>query len=64
MKNYIQSHYYTAYYDASKVPLEQLRRIIREAWDAVPNEYIDTLYESWWNRCRAVIKARGGLTKY
>lgn len=46
MKNYIQKHYYAAYYDASKIPLATLRRIIWEAWEAMPNEYIDSLYES------------------
>jgi hypothetical protein len=60
MKNWIQKHYYTAYYDASKILLPDLRRIIQEAWDAVPNEFIDSLYQSWWRRCQAVIDAKGG----
>lgn len=64
MKNWIQKHYYAVYYDASKVSLEDLRRIIREAWDAVLNDFIDSLYESWWRRCQAVIDAKGGPTKY
>ena len=64
MKNWIQKHYYMAYYDAAKVPKEQLKRIIWEAWEAVPNDYINTLYESWWRRCQAVIDANGGPTKY
>ena len=57
IKNYIQRHYYTAYYDCSKIPLEQLRLIIQEAWDAVPNSFIENLYGSWWRRCEAVITA-------
>ena|SRR5215469_18919240 len=64
MKNYIQRRYYAAYYDASKIPIPELRRIIWEAWEAVPDEFIETLYNSWWRRCQAVIDARGGPTKY
>jgi hypothetical protein len=64
MKNWIQKHYYTAYYDASKIPLSQLRRIIWEAWEAVPTDFIMSLYASWWKRCQAVIDAKGGPTKY
>jgi hypothetical protein len=64
MKNWIQRHYYIAYYDASRVPLPQLKRIIWEAWEAVPIDYIMKLYSSWWARCQAVIDAKGGPTKY
>src|SRR6266536_2925714 len=64
MKNWIQEHYYQAYYDASKIPISQLRQIILEAWNTVPDSYIETLYMSWRRRCQAVIDARGGPTKY
>lgn len=64
MKNWIQKHYYAAYYDASKIPLDRLKMIIWEAWEAVPTEFIMKLYNSWWDRCQAVIDAKGGLTKY
>jgi len=64
MKRYIQEHYFSAYYDAKKVSLDRLRDIVWEAWNAVPNEYITTLFESWWRRCQAVITARGGPTRY
>jgi hypothetical protein len=64
MKNYIQKHYYAAYYNAANIPLPRLRNIIWEAWEAVPNEFIQKLFESWWRRCQAVIDARGGPTKY
>jgi DDE superfamily endonuclease len=64
MKNYIQRRYYAAYYDAAKVPKERLRAIIWEAWEAVPDSYIQTLFNSWWSRCQAVIDAQGGPTKY
>ena len=64
MKNWIQAHYYAAYYDAAKIPLRELRRIIWEAWEAVPEDYIMRLYNSWYRRYQAVIDARGGPTKY
>jgi hypothetical protein len=64
MKGYIQRRYYAVYYDASKISLVRLKQIIWEAWEAVPNEYIDTLYESWWKRCQAVIDAHGGPTRF
>ena len=64
MKNWIQDHYWQARYDVAKVPLQELRRIILEAWDAVPEDYIQSLYNSWWDRCQAVIDANGGPTKY
>lgn len=51
-------------YNVAKIPLEQLKRIIWEAWNACPEEYICTLYDSWWRRCQAVIDANGGPTKY
>jgi hypothetical protein len=35
-----------------------------EAWNAVPDSYIQTLLDSWWERCQAVVNARGGPTKY
>jgi hypothetical protein len=64
MKDWIQDHYWQARYDVAKVPLQELRRIILEAWDAVPDDYIQSLYNSWWDRCQAVIDANGGPTKY
>jgi hypothetical protein len=41
-------------YNLAKIHLDQLRRIIQDAWDAVPDEYIQGLYDSWWRRCEAV----------
>lgn len=64
MKAWIQQYYYTAHYDAQKINREHLRGVIWEAWNAVPNEYIQTLYDSWWNRCQAVIDAQGGPTRF
>jgi hypothetical protein len=64
MKNFIQRRYYAVYYDASKVSTARLREIIWEAWEAVPDSYIETLFGSWWRRCQAVIDAQGGPTRY
>lgn len=64
MRRYIQEHYYQAYYDSKTIPLDTLRNIIYEAWNAVPDSYIEGLYKSWWARCQAVIDAEGGPTRY
>ena len=40
MKNWIQDHYWQAWYNVAKVPLQELRRIILAAWEAVPDSYI------------------------
>jgi hypothetical protein len=32
--------------------------------EAVPDSYIQSLYDSWWRRRQAVIDANGGPTKY
>ena len=64
MKNWIQEHYFKARYNPSSIQLEELRRVVWEAWLAVPESYITTLLDSWWERCDAVIKANGGPTRY
>jgi DDE superfamily endonuclease len=64
MRNWIEEHYWKARYDPSNIDLDELRRIIYAAWDAVPDSYIEDLYNSWWRRCQAVIDAEGGPTKY
>ena len=47
IKRYIQEHYFQAYYDAKKISLDELKRIVLEAWNAVLDSYIRTLFESW-----------------
>ena len=47
MKRYIQEHYFQAYYDAKKISLDTLREIVLEAWNAVLDSYVETLFESW-----------------
>ena len=64
MKRWIQEHHYFAMYDPTKIPFHQLKVIIQSAWDAIPDNYIEGLYDSWYHRCQAVIDAEGGPTKY
>lgn len=64
MKNYIQEQYFEMGWDVANMPLDRLRAVIWEAWEAVPTNFIENLVNSWWNRCRAVIDAEGGPTKY
>jgi hypothetical protein len=64
MKNWIEERYWQVRYNVTNIPLEDLRRIIWPSWEAVPEDYIQSLYNSWWDRCRAVIEANGGPTKY
>ena len=51
-------------WDVANMPLDRLKAVIWEAWEAVPNDFIEDLVNSWWNRCRVVIDAEGGPTKY
>ena len=44
--------------------LHQLGRILRHAWNAIPQERIRRLVHSMRRRCAAVIAADGGHTKY
>ena len=64
MKNWIEERYWQIGYNVAKIPLEDLQTIIWDAWNAVPEDYIQSLYDSWWDRCKAVIEAKGGPTKY
>lgn len=64
MKNWIQEHYWEVQYNVSNVPLDRLQEIIWAAWVAVPDSYIESLVNSWWDRCQAVIDANGGPTRY
>ena len=64
MKNWIQQHYWQVRYNVKSISLDWLRAIITEAWNAVPDSYIESLFHSWWRRCQAVIDANGGPTKY
>jgi DDE superfamily endonuclease len=58
MKDYIQNHF------PEKMSYDALRKAVKEAWDAVPNDYLMELLDSMPDRCKAVIKANGMHTKY
>jgi hypothetical protein len=42
----------------------ELFEVLKEGWDALPQDYLQKLVDSMPNRCRAVILARGNGTKY
>ena len=44
--------------------LDDLRECITDAWDRMPQHYINNLIESKPSRCGRVVLARGGPTKY
>jgi transposase len=43
IKNWIQRYYYAAHYNPSKIELERLKGIIQEAWNTIPEGYIQIL---------------------
>lgn len=44
--------------------VQQLEQVIREEWERIPQLTINFLVQSMPNRCRDVIRCRGGPTKY
>ena len=44
--------------------VDNLWEIVQEEWDKIPLDYIHKLYESMPSRVQAVLKAKGGYTKY
>lgn len=42
----------------------ELKQGVEEAWGAIPQEKVHGLVTSMGRRCRAVIQAKGGLTRY
>ena len=42
----------------------QLKQGVEEAWAAIPQETVQGLVTSMGRRCRAVVQAKGGLTRY
>ncbi|KAF1946614.1 hypothetical protein EJ02DRAFT_493737, partial [Clathrospora elynae] len=43
---------------------DQLCDIVKQAWEAITPEYLESLVISMRERCQAVIDAEGGYTKY
>lgn len=64
MKSYIQERHLRTGYDPQRIGFDRLRQIINDAWESVPDEFITKLYDSWRDRCEAVIRAGGGPTRY
>jgi hypothetical protein len=65
MKQWINNHYLELLdMGASKDSYETLYEVIRKAWQAVPQDYIDGLIRSMMRRVAAVLKAGGWQTKY
>ena len=63
MKDFIQYKYPDL--GGGKVrTLDQLRVIVREAWDSVTEYELKNLISSMPARCQAVLEANGGSTKY
>ena len=63
MKNYIEIHY-PDLPSGKQYSYEQLRDIVKEAWDSITSETLQELLESMPARCKAVVEANGGHTKY
>ena len=55
IKNYID----LCYSDLDKLNYDQLRQAVREAWDAVPDRFLDEQMRLMPARCEAVIRANG-----
>jgi transposase len=56
----------TSVYNRSKKPknLQELERVVKAAWKAIPLEHIHVLVDSMPRRIQACIAAQGGPTKY
>ena len=63
MKNYIQ-YEYPDLGNGKVQTLDQLPVILREAWDSISTDELRSLILSIPDRCRAVVDAKGGSTKY
>jgi ketohexokinase/beta-glucosidase len=63
MKDYIELHY-PDQPGGRQYTYDQLRVIVREAWDSISIETLRELIDSMQARCQAVIDADGGHTKY
>lgn len=60
MKDWIEDRYGLE----EKPSYDKLRQWVKEAWEAVPDDYFKELLESMPDRCKAVIEANGMHTKY
>lgn len=60
MKTYIHDHYL----GEDHMSYDKLRRVVKEAWDAVPEEYFTELLHTMHQRCLDVVTANGMHTKW
>ena len=64
MKMHNQDNYLGRSYLNQTISRHDLRKLIQEVWDLVRDEDTTALYDSWKDRCDAVIRANGGPTQY
>lgn len=50
--------------DTAPSSIVELKTALEEEWNTIPQDFIKKLIKSMKNRMQAVIKARGGNTKY
>ena len=63
MKDYIKDNYLDK--AGGKQPTyDQLREIVQEAWNSITVKTLQEPMDSMLERCRAVVEAKGGHTKY
>ena len=46
IKNWIEEHYWKAQYQPDRISFTELHTIIWEAWNTIPDDYIQSLYNS------------------
>ena len=59
IKDYIKNKYGDIQYSYNK-----LRAYIKEAWDQITEEQLNSLIDGIRERCQAVIDVEGGFTKF
>src|SRR5436190_12553110 len=59
MKDYIEAHY-----PEEDCTYDQLRQVVKEAWDSITAEQLRELIDNMRQRCQDVIDANGGHTKW
>ena len=65
MKQWINDNYsHLKEMGESQAAYDELAQVIVEAWEAIPQDYIDGLIKSMDNRVNAVLAAKGWHTKY
>lgn len=59
MKDWIEERY-----GDKQHTYDQLRKYVREAWDAITEDQLNSLIDTMQERCQAVIDAKGGFTRF